>query len=116
MVIEQLQAEVALEPGGRGLTLRNAAGLELTSVSGRAWLTMEGDCRHVDLSAGGAHTVEYDGLAQVGAAEPSVVRLRFPKARLSAWKRLLRWLETWFISVGQARIRARTHQGLYSWD
>ena len=116
MAIEQMQAEVALEPGGRGLSLSNAAGLELTSVSGHAWLAMEGDSRYVDLPAGGAHTVESDGLAQVSAAEPSLVRLRFPKARPSAWKRSLRWLEAWFVSTGQARVRARMHQGLYSWD
>ena len=101
-------------PSGQGLSLKNAAGTRLASLSGRIWLTMEGDSRYIELPAGGARTIEHDGLAFVKAAEQSLVQLSFPRARPSAWKRLLRWLEAWMVSA--ARSRARMHQGLYSWD
>jgi len=114
MVTEKMQADVALAPGGRSLSLKNATGLQLNSLSGRVELTTEGDSRYIDLPAGGVHTVEHDGLTLVSAAEPSLVRLHFPKARPSAWKRLLRWLEAWMEST--ARARARKYQGLHSWE
>lgn len=107
------QANVCLRPG-HGLSLKNAAGVELTSMSGRIGLTMEGDSRYIDLPAGDAHTIEYDGLTLVNATEPSLVQLSFPQTRPPAWKRLLRWMEAWMESAAQAR--ARMNQGLYYWD
>jgi DUF2917 family protein len=103
-------------PSGQGLSLKNAAGTRLASVSGRIWLTMEGDSRYIELPAGGAHTIEHNGFALVKATERSLVQLSFPRTRLPAWKRLLRWLEAWFVSTGEARIRVRMNRGLYSWD
>src|SRR6185436_12445010 len=63
---------------GYGLSLTDAAGAELTTRTGRVWLTMEGDARDVNLKAGDAYTIERNGLTLVSALEPSVVQVRMP--------------------------------------
>jgi hypothetical protein len=89
---------------GYGLSLTDAAGAELTTRTGRVWLTMEGDARDVNLKAGDAYTIERNGLTLVSALEPSVVQVRMPgrSAKLRAWLE-----QAWALLVRGAEIRAR---------
>src|SRR5262245_48288607 len=71
---------------GHGLSLSDAAGVEVTSLKGRVWLTMEGDLRDIDLQKGTAYTIERNGLTLVNAFEPSLVHVRFPHRRIPQWR------------------------------
>ena len=97
------RANLCLQPG-YGLSLTDAAGVELTSRTGRLWLTMEGDTRDVNLRPGDAYTIERDGLTLVNALEPSMVHVRIPHPR-GVWRD---WIERWWaFLVRAAEIRAR---------
>ena len=73
-------ANIRLEPR-REISLHDAAGVELTCLTGQVWLTMEGDTRDITLSTGDQHTIERNGLTLVNAIEPSLVHVRVPRAR-----------------------------------
>ncbi|HKA42997.1 MAG TPA: DUF2917 domain-containing protein [Burkholderiales bacterium] len=89
---------------GYGLSLTDAAGVELTSSTGRVWLTMEGDTRDINLRRGDTYTIERDGLTLVTALEPSLVRVRIPHGR-TVWHD---WMErVWTFLARAAKIRAR---------
>src|SRR5262245_26171725 len=77
------RASVCLERG-RGISLRDAAGVVLTTFTGRAWLTMEGDVRDIDLAPGTAYRIERDGLTLVSALEATCVEVRVPGGDRSA--------------------------------
>jgi hypothetical protein len=99
------QENVRLEPKS-GLSLRNAAGTEITCMSGCIWLTMEGDSRDITLAAGDAHTIERDGLTLVSALESSVVNVRFVwDSGYARWPRWVQELASWLVRIGEARAR-----------
>jgi hypothetical protein len=102
-----VRARVCLE-SGRKLSLRDAAGVTLTPLTGRAWLTMEGDLRDIDLTPGVAYRIERDGLTLVNALEPSLVELKVAQARLAApWRRWLERAWNYLVRVAEAKARAR---------
>ncbi len=99
------QENVPLEPR-TGLSLRNAAGMEIACLSGCVWLTMEGDSRDITLAAGDAFTLERNGLALISAIEPSLVSLRTQwDASYGRWPRWLQTIASWLVRAGEARAR-----------
>ena len=106
------QASVCLEPR-RGMALTDAAGVEMECLTGRVWLTMEGDSRDIVLASGAAHTIERNGLTLINASEPSLVHVRLPLAQPAAWKRWLARVWEWLASAGEARARAHLRRGIY---
>jgi hypothetical protein len=93
---------------GYGLSLTDAAGVELTTRTGKLWVTLENDPRDVNLKAGDAYTIERDGLTLISALEPSLVQVRMPQRGTSWLERLERWLaRAWAFLVRAAEIRAR---------
>jgi hypothetical protein len=97
---------------GQALSLRDAAGVVLTSLAGRAWLTMEGDPRDIDLAAGVAYRIERDGLTLVNVLEPSVVEVTIGEARPS-WRNRLESVWNWLERSGWGRARARMARGIH---
>ena len=97
---------------GHGLSLRNAAGVALTPLNGRVWLTMEGDRRDLDLRPGRQYVIERDGVTIAYALEPSLVRVEHPRARRGFWRELGTQLWAYLARVGEARARARMARGL----
>ena len=106
MAIHPARAAVCL-PTGEGLSLKDAAGVVLTAVKGRLWLTLEGERRDIDLRRGATYTIERDGLTLVNAIESSIVRVRIPRARRAAWRDGVARLWDWLVLAGEARARAR---------
>jgi hypothetical protein len=102
-------------PSGHGLSLTDAAGVELTSVTGRVWLTMEGDQRDIDLQPGVAYTIERDGLTLVNAVDTSLLRVSIPHAHRPEWPVWARRSWEWLVRAAAARARARMARGLYHW-
>ena len=105
MKIDLTQANIRLEPR-REFSLVDAAGVEITCLSGAVWLTMEGDLRDIVLTAGDSHAVRRNGVTLVNALEPSLVHVRMPRAQPPAWKRWLQPAWRWLASAGEARARA----------
>jgi len=105
------RASMCLE-AGRGLSLKDAAGVVLTSLAGRVWLTMEGDTRDIDLRPGVAYTIERDGLTLVSALEPSLVEVRVPEGKVAPWRGWLEGVWAWLARAGEGRARARMASGL----
>jgi len=101
-----MRACLRLTPDHR-LMLKNAAGVLLTPLSGRAWLTMEGDPRDIDLRPGMPYTIERDGLTLVNAFEPGVLRVSIPRARVSAWRRWVAGIWDLVMIFAEARAQAR---------
>ena len=107
------RANVCLQAGS-GLSLTDAAGVELSTRTGKVWLTMENDRRDVNLQAGDAYTIECDGLTLVSALEPSLVRVRIPQPRAAGRERIERWLKrawAWLVGAAEARARSRMARG-----
>ena len=97
---------------GQALSLRDAAGVVLTSLAGRAWLTMEGDPRDIDLRAGVAYRIERDGLTLVNALEPSIVQVTVAETQ-PTWRNRLERAWRWLARSGRARARARMARGIH---
>lgn len=112
MKIDLTQANIRLEPRLQ-MSLTDAAGAEVTCLTGRVWMTMEGDSSDVILSSGDIHTIKRDGLTLVGALEPSLVHVRLPRAQAAAWKRWLARIWAWLVSAAEARARAHLSRGTY---
>ena len=99
------QENVRLDPR-RGLALQNAAGMEITCLSGCLWLTMEGDSRDIMLAAGDAFTIERNGLTLISSPAPSLVNLRAQwESSYGRWPRWLQAVAGWLVRVGEARAR-----------
>ena len=107
-----MQASVCLEPRC-AISLTDAAGAEVTCLTGRIRLTMGSDSRDIVLAKGDAYTVERNGLTLVNAAEPSRLQVRVGQARRGAWRGWLTRLWDWLVQVGEARARARMRRGIY---
>ena len=107
MLINLTNANVRLEPR-REISLHDAAGVELTCLTGQVWMTMEGDTRDITLSIGDQHTIERNGLTLVNAIEPSLVHVRVARARgAHVWRRWLRHIWVYLVRAGE--IRAHRH-------
>src|SRR5262245_52497860 len=104
-------ASVCLEHG-RAISFRDAAGVVLTTLTGRAWLTMEGDVRDIDLAPGAAYRIERDGLTLVSALEATCVEVCVPRGNPSPWRASLDAIWNWLAAAGAARARAKMGQGL----
>ena len=102
-------------PSGYGLSLTDAAGVELTSLTGRVRLTMEGVRRDIDLTPGVPYTIERDGLTLVNAVEAGLVRVSIPHGRRARWRDWSGRVWAWLVRVSEARARARMARGLYHW-
>lgn len=70
---------VALERLG-GLSLKDAAGAAITCLTGRLWITQEGDRRDFVLSAGESLRIARGGLTLVSAVEASRLAVTPPQA------------------------------------
>lgn len=112
MMIELTQAKIFLDPS-RGISLTDAAGAAVKVLTGRVWLTMDGDRRDIVLPSGDTHTIERNGLTLINAVEPSLVHVQPPRVRPAAWKRWLMSVWDVLVSVGEARARARMKRGIY---
>ena len=112
MALTLTQASMCLQ-AGHGLSLTDAAGVELTSVTGRVWLTMESDNRDINLRPGDAYTIERDGLTLVSAVEPSLVHVRIPQTRHSVWPDWTGRFWAWLVRTAEIRARARLARGHY---
>ena len=110
MQIGLTQAKISLDPR-RGISLTDAAGAEVEVLTGRVWLTMDGDIRDIVLPPGDAHTIERDGLTIINALEPSLVQVRAPQPRPAWWRRGLTHVWNGLVAVGEARARARIRRG-----
>lgn len=97
---------------GNGLSLKNAAGVKITPLNGRVWLTMEGDRRDFDLQPGRPYVIERDGVTIAYAIEPTIVRVEKRRARRGFWKKMGDRLWAYLVRVGEARARARMARGL----
>jgi hypothetical protein len=100
------RASVRLESGG-ALSLVDAAGVALTALTGRAWVTMEGDIRDIDLTPGVTYRIERDGLTLVNALEPSLVEVRVQDGKRALWRERFEGIWRWLARAGRARARAR---------
>jgi hypothetical protein len=99
------EGDVALD-AGRGLTLDDAAGVEVRCIDGRVWLTMEGDSRDVVLARGEAYTIERNGLTLVSTADPSTLQVRRQwDAHYAGWRPWLRRFAAWIVRAGESRAR-----------
>jgi len=106
------RASVCLERG-RGISLKDATGVVLTALTGRAWLTMEGDVRDIDLAPGTAYRIERDGLTLVNALESSCVEIRVPRKEPSPWRDRLERIWNWLAAGGAARARSKLARGAW---
>lgn len=106
------RASVCLERG-RGVSLRDAAGVVLTALTGRAWLTMEGDARDIDLTPGTPYRIERDGLTLVSALEASCVEVCVPRVMPSTWRARLERIWNWLVRAAEGRAQARMARGNY---
>ena len=87
----------------RGLTLSDAAGREVTCLTGTVWLTMEGDPRDVVLEAGASFVIDRDGLTILAAQAPSEVTVSVPN-QPRGWRA---WIADYFNrTYGPAAIRS----------
>lgn len=111
MTVNPARGAVCL-PSGHGISLKDAAGVVLTAVKGRIWLTMEGEHRDIDLRRGATYTIERDGLTLVNAMEPSIVDVRVPHTRRAAWRGWISRCWEWLVRAGKARARARIRKGV----
>jgi hypothetical protein len=68
---------VALERLG-GLSLKDAAGAAITCLTGRLWITQEGDRRDFVLAPGDSLRIARGGLTLVSAVEPSRLSVTAP--------------------------------------
>ena len=92
---------------GRGFSLKDASGVELTSLKGRVWLTMEGERRDIDLYPGATYTIERDGLTLLNALEPSMVQVHIPLGRRTLWRGWIERFWNWLVRAAEVRARAR---------
>jgi hypothetical protein len=105
-----MRASLRLTPDHH-LMLNDAAGVLVTPLSGRAWLTMEGDPRDIDLRPGIPYTIERDGLTLVNALEPGVLRVSIPRARASVWRRWATGIWDLLMIFAEARAQVRLARG-----
>lgn len=101
MNMTELHTKHLIEPLA-SLVLRDAHGSTVTCVSGRLWLTMEGDTRDVILEPGTAFTVDRDGVTILAAEQESVVDVRAPVPASGWLSRIVRFLDRNF---GPAAVR-----------
>src|SRR5262245_1755678 len=104
------RARLRLE-SGNGLAFRDGAGVTLMPLTGRAWLTMEGDLRDIDLSPGVTYRIERDGLTLVNALEAGVIEVRMPAARRASWRRRLEQFWDFLVRAAAVRAKARIARG-----
>jgi DUF2917 family protein len=112
MQIGLTQAKISLG-ASRGISLEDAAGVEVECLTGSVWLTMEGDSRDIIVAPGDAYAIDRNGLTLINAIEPSVVHVELPRPRPAAWKRWLTSVWDSLVSAGEARARARIERGIY---
>lgn len=112
MDMDVTHANICLEPRHQ-MSLTDAAGVEVTCLTGRVWLTMEGDLRDVILSPGDAHAIERDGLTLISASAPSLVHVHLRRTQTAAWKQRLGRVWKWLASAAEARARAQLKRGTY---
>lgn len=112
MQIGLTQAKFSLD-SSRGISLADAAGAEVEVLTGRVWLTTDGDIRDIVLPPGDAHIIERDGLTIINAIEPSLVQVRAPQPQPAWWRRWLTHVWNWLVAVGEARARARMRRGIH---
>src|SRR4051812_32803014 len=67
------------------LALRDAAGRTVTCVSGKLWLTMEGDTRDVVLEPGESFEVDRHGLTLLAAQTRTSVLVSAEQRNASGW-------------------------------
>ena len=112
METSRISARVCLQSGG-GISFNDAAGVVLTSLRGRAWLTMEGDPRDIDLRPGVAYRIERDGLTLVNALETSLVEVRVPHGKGVRWRAWLERFWDYLVHAAEVRAKARMARGRY---
>ena len=110
METSRASARVCLESGG-GMSFNDAAGVVLTSLRGRAWLTMEGDPRDIDLRPGVAYRIERDGLTLVNALETSLVEVQAPHEQGGRWRAWLERFWDYLVRAAEARAKTRMARG-----
>ena len=110
METSRTSARVWLQSGG-GISFNDAAGVLLTSLRGRAWLTMEGDPRDIDLRPGVAYRIERDGLTLVNALETSLVEVQVPRGKGVRWRAWLERFWDYLVRVAELRAKARMARG-----
>jgi hypothetical protein len=84
-----------------GLSLRDASGAGITCLTGRLWITQDGDPRDFVLAPGESLTVRRGGVTLVSAAEPSLLRVTEPsdpRERQAGqhWRRIVRGAARFF--------------------
>ena len=112
METSRISARVRLQSGG-GISFNDAAGVVLTALRGRAWLTMEGDPRDIDLRPGVAYRIERDGLTLVNALETSLVEVEVPHGQGVRWRAWLERFWDYLVHAAEVRVRARMARGQY---
>ena len=110
METSRVRARVGLESGGV-MSFKDAVGVVLTSLRGRAWLTMEGDPRDIDLRPGVAYRIERDGLTLVNALETSLVEVEVPHGQSVRWRAWLQRFWDYLVRAAEARAKARMARG-----
>ena len=70
------------------LRLRGSHGRVIKCKSGRAWITLQDDCRDVFVGPGEAFVIEGQGLVLVEAIEPTVLTIQRGASTTSAVARL----------------------------
>jgi hypothetical protein len=86
-----------------GMTLHDAAGREVTCLSGSIWLTMEGDTRDILLEPGTSFVIDRGGATILAAQAPSEVTVSAP-SQPRGWRA---WLADYFNrTYGPAAIRS----------
>ena len=112
METSSISARVCLQSGG-GISFNDAAGVVLTSLSGRAWLTLEGDPRDIVLLPGVAYRIERDGLTLVNALETSLVEVQVPHGKGVRWRAWLERFWDYLVHAAEVRVQARIARGQY---
>jgi len=84
------------------LRLRCAAGSWIEVLSGRIWVTEDGNRRDALLGPGRRYQVCGDGLVLVGAETAAEATLREPQSK-GPWRRLVESLSAWHATWATAR-------------
>ena len=93
-------------PGGTLLPLSSTRGERVRVLSGRIWLTEEGDLRDSFLASGAEATLGGHGLAVIEALTPVRVQLLEPRSFWTLARSAVQQVAQW---IGQFRFR-RSHQ------
>ncbi len=87
-------------PGGTLLPLSSTRGERVRVLSGRVWLTEEGDLRDAFLASGEEATLGGHGLAVIEALTPVRVQLLEPQSLLTIARDVRRRVARWLRQVG----------------